>query len=355
MIESRSKDIVKEVANLVDVILDSGIVMKKKGANYVGCCPFHQEKSGSFTVSIASQFYKCFGCGASGDVFEFLIKHKGYQFEEAVEFLANKYNIQLDYTNEVYNAEEKDEFKKGWEFMGKVKRLYHSLLMANAMAKAYMNDRGFSDETLALWEIGFAPANWRTITEMAIKESQWDLAVKCGVCVEQDEKNRDFFYNRIMIPIHDAKANCISFGGRIWTPEQAGKNEAKYMNGKESYLYSKESILFGMHLANLPMSKSKEAFLVEGYLDVIKAHQEEINNVVAACGTSVTASQAKAIIKRAKNIVLAGDNDEAGAKSISKSINLFYSEGAEKVEVIQWPDEIKDIDQFLKPTTDENN
>jgi len=201
-------------------------------------------------------------------------------------------------------------------------------------------------------KLGLAPANWRTVSEMAIKESQWDLAVKCGVCVEQDEKNRDFFYNRIMIPIHDHKGNCISFGGRIWTSEQEEKKEAKYMNGKETYLYSKEHVLFGMHIAKLPMSKSKEAFLVEGYLDVIKAHQEEIKNVVAACGTSVTSSQAKAIVKRASTIVLAGDNDEAGMKSINKSVDLFLAEGAEKIEVIEWPETIKDIDQFL--TKDEN-
>jgi DNA primase len=348
MIDSRSIDRVKEAADIVSVIQDCSIELKRKGSGYWAPCPFHSEKSASFSVNQTGQFFKCFGCGESGDAISFLTKHKGYQFEEAVEWLASKYNVQIEYSGVVEDQAIKDENQKGWLLLDQVKRTYHQLLMGNDQARAYMNERGFTDETLQLWQIGFAPANWRTISDMAIKQNQWDLAVKCGICVEKGDKNRDFFYNRIIIPIHDHRGNCISFGGRIWTPEQESKKEPKYLNGPDSYLYSKEQVLFGMHVAKLPMSKMKEAMLVEGYLDVIMAHQEHIQNVVAACGTSVTQQQAQSILKRASSIVLGGDADSAGEKSILKSIDLFYKLGAEKCDVLVWPEGVKDIDQYLK-------
>lgn len=348
MISPKSIDQVKLSMDVVEVLFDCGLELKKKGTNYVCPCPFHSEKTASFSVDKAKQIYKCFGCGKAGDAITFLIEHKGYQFHEAIEWLAAKYSIQLEYDGKQISAEEKDEKQKAIELMGSVKRLYHKLLMENSEALKYLTDRGFTTETLALWEIGFAPAKWRTITDMVIKESNWDLAVKCGICVEDGEKNRDFFYNRIIIPISDDKGNCISFGGRIWTKEQDDRNDAKYLNGPETFLYDKGSVIFGMHRAMIAINKNQEAILVEGYFDVIMAHQKGIVNVVATCGTSVTEKHAKSILKRSKSILLAGDNDNAGQKSIMSSIDTFLGNGAGQVDVIEWPEGIKDIDQFLK-------
>lgn len=348
MIVQSSIDRVKSDANIVDVISSCGISLKKKGSNYTSTCPFHNEKSASFSVDPAKQIFKCFGCGASGDSIEFLIKLKGFQFHEAIEWLAEKYNIALEYDGKTVTKEEKDEKKKALEFMGVVKRMYHDFLRNNDQAMEYLLKRGFTSETIALWEIGFAPDNWRTITDYAIKNNCWDLAVRCGVCIESGEKNRDFFKNRMIIPISDEKGNCISFGGRIWTDEQDAKKEPKYLNGPETFIYDKGKVLFGLYRAMSHISKLGEACLVEGYFDVIMSHQHGINHVIAACGTGVTEWHIKSIVKRAKKILLAGDNDSAGEKSIIKSIDMFLEAGAGQVDVIEWPEGCKDIDQFLK-------
>jgi DNA primase len=348
MIKENSIEQVKTATNIVDVIIDCGISLRKKGSNYVSQCPFHPEKSASFSVDQSKQIYKCFGCGEAGDAIKFLQKQKGFQFHEAIEWLASKYHINLEYDGTQISQEAKDEKTRALELMGKVKRQYHNILMQTPEAVKYMTDRGFTTETLALWEIGLAPESWTTVKEIAIKESQWDLAVKCGLCVENGDKNRDFFYNRIIIPICDEKGNCISFGGRIWTDAQEQKKEPKYLNGPESFLYDKGKVIFGMHRAMSAINKKQEAILVEGYFDVIMSHQNEITNVVATCGTGVTETHAKMIVKRAKSVLFAGDSDAAGEKSILKSIDLFLEAGAMQLNVIEWPEGVKDIDQFLK-------
>lgn len=348
MILASSIEKVKNEANIVDVITSTGIALKKKGSNYTCTCPFHNEKSASFSVDPSKQIYKCFGCGASGDSIKFLQEHKGFQFHEAIEWLAEKYNIALEYDGATVTKEEKDEKKKALDFMGTVKRMYHDALRNNEAAMAYLTARGFTTETIALWELGYAPDVWRTITDYAIKNNCWDLAVKCGVCVESGDKNRDFFKNRIIIPISDEKGNTISFGGRIWTQDQDDKKEPKYLNGPETFIYDKGKVLFGLYRAMSHINKQGAAYLVEGYFDVIMSHQYELNHVIAACGTGVTDWHVKSIVKRAKKIVLAGDNDAAGEKSILKSIDMFLEAGALQVDVIEWPEGIKDIDQYLK-------
>lgn len=350
MIKEKSIEEVKAATDIVDVIIDCGISLRKKGSNHVCPCPFHGEKTPSFSVDQSKQMYKCFGCGASGDAIKFLQEHKGFQFSEAIEWLAAKYHINLEFDGVQISQEAKDEKTRALELMGKAKRMYHQNLMNNKKALEYMTSRGFTTETLALWEIGFAPECWTTIKDLAVKESQYDLAVRCGLCIEDGEKNRDFFYNRIIIPICDERGNCISFGGRIWTKAQDEKKEPKYLNGKESFLYDKGKVIFGMHRAMSDINKRQEAILVEGYFDVIMAHQHEVKNVVATCGTGVTESHAKMVVKRAKSILFAGDNDAAGEKSILKSIDLFLEAGAMQVAVVEWPENVKDIDQFLKET-----
>lgn len=353
MITPSSIDKVKAAYDIVDVIIDAGVNLKKKGTNYQGCCPFHQEKSPSFSVNPVEGFYKCFGCNESGDAITFLEKHKGFTFYEAIEYLANKYNIQLEYTNETISQEEKDEKSRAYEMMREVKKTFKECLHQNQDAIEYLTKvRGLTSETIALWEIGYAPDSWRTISDKMIKANSWDLAVKCGICVEKpDGKNHDFFKNRIMFPIHDEKGNCISFGGRIWTKKQDDAKESKYMNGKETFIYDKSKVIFGMHRAMLDINKAQEGILVEGYLDVIMAHQNEIKNAVATCGTGVTETHISMLLKRAKSWVLAGDSDSAGIKSISKSIDMFLEAGAVSLSVLVWPEGIKDIDQFL--TTNE--
>jgi len=345
MIKKSSIEQIKEIADIIEVVQACNVDLVKSGSNYHALCPFHSEKSPSFIVNQTDQYMNCFGCGVKGDIFTFLKELIGLQFPDAVEWLAKMYNVALEYDESSEDSEMRHANKKAWTYMDKVKRHYHSLLMSNDLVRAYLNARGITDETIQLWQIGYAPANWRTMTEIAVKDHEWALAVNCGVCVEKEGNKRDFFYNRIITPIHDHKGNCISFAGRIWTEEQNG--DPKYLNGCETHIYKKEDILFGMHLAKMAISKSKEAILVEGYFDAIRAHQEEITNTVAACGTSVTLKQVQSLVKNADTIILAGDNDPAGQASIIKCIDLCYGHGASKVDVIEWPNGIKDIEEFI--------
>jgi len=336
----------------IQVVIHGYIPLKQKGANYVTNCPFHDEKSGSFTVSPAKQMYKCFGCGKGGNSVSFVMEYEHLSFRDAVKKIAAKYGIAIK-EGEDFNhksPEQLAEIDKAIVLMGKVKRLYHEHLTQNTDAMAYMIGRGFTKETLALWEVGYAPDNWRTVTDfiLTLPDRPLDLATKLGIVVEDKEKNRDYFYDRIMFPIVDDNGNCISFGGRIWKAEQeASKKNAKYLNGKESMLYSKSNVLFGLDKARIAIARAKEAILTEGYMDVIMAHQNGLNITVGSCGTSVTEAHAKRLVKIADTIIIAQDDDEAGRKSAIKAIDLFYEVGAAQVDIIQFPEAGMDLDSYL--------
>lgn len=351
---------VDEILSAADVVevINSYLPLKQKGANYVTNCPFHDEKSGSFTVSPARQMYKCFGCGKSGNAVGFIMEHEALNFVEAIKKLAGKYQIAIKQgaDSNHKSAEQLAEIDKAIILMGKVKRHYHALLMENADALQYLTGRGFTRDTLKLWEVGYAPENWRTVIDFVLKmeDRPLDLATKLGLVVEDKEKNRDYFYDRIMFPIADDNGNCIAFGARIWKPEQeAAKKNAKYLNSKESMLYNKSTVLFGLDKARIAIAKCKEAVLTEGYMDVMMAHQCELNITVGSCGTSVTEHHAKRLVKIADTIIIAQDADEAGKKSSLRAMDLFY-EHAQKpiqVDVVEWPEVGMDLDSWLEKET----
>ncbi len=385
-----SQQTIDDIFTSLDIIeiIGAKVDLKKRGANYTGSCPFHNEKSASFTVSESKQMYKCFGCGEGGNAINFLMKKEGWSYPEALKQVAALYNIPVVETTSAEDAlkpEQIAEKDAALKLMGEVKRMYHKLLMESDAPLQYMLDRGFTRETLILEEIGYAPDSWRTVSDYVTMQEprRWDLAVKCKLCVEKGDKNFDFFRNRIMIPIHDEKGNCISFGARIWTSAQEAKKEPKYLNGYESIVYHKDATLYGLDKAKLIINKADEAVLVEGYFDVLKARQNNINHAVASCGTAVTETQIKRLLKMTKNFVLGGDNDkakdqlkidEAAAKlaskeidqkehdenvlainekdnageiSMQKTINLLYTCGATNVGVVEWPKNIKDLDEWI--------
>lgn len=353
MISQASIEKLKEAINITQVVEACGVVFKK-GRNKVACCPFHNEKTGSFTADDSKGFYKCFGCGASGDAVKFVQDYKNLNYPEAIEWLADLFRVQLEYDNDTQAHKEERSLKESaYDFMGKVKTMYHKFLMSNEDALAYLQQRNISKESIIQWELGFAPANWRTISDLAVKSAKWDLAVKCGVCKENGDKNHDVFFNRIMFPIHNEQGKCISFGSRIWTPEQESKKEPKYINGPNTMIYDKDKTLYGLHLTNEYIKKEDEAIMVEGYMDVISAYQNEVKNIVASCGTAVTESHAKVLLKKSKNIVFGGDGDSAGIKSKMEAIDLFLKHGAVKLDVIEWPEGVKDIDQYFQTNSDE--
>lgn len=350
MIKKDSIDRVKDAVVLSQVMEACGVELKRNGKHIKACCPFHNEKTPSLSIDDSNGKYKCFGCGEGGDAINFLIKHKGLEFADAVEWLADVFKVQLEYEKD--NAESKakrTEDEKLYDVMNEVKTIYQAELKKNKAALDYLLiDRGLDMNTIYEWEFGFAPANWRTLSDYFIKNAKWDLAVKAGVCKENGEKNHDMFYNRIMIPIHNEKGQCVSFSGRIWTKEQKERDEAKYVNGPATGIYEKDKTLFGLNKTVSFIKQEDEGILLEGNLDVVMAWQNGIKNTVASCGTAVSKEHAELLLKKTKNIVLAGDNDKAGVKSIMKSVDLFLELGANKLDVLEWPEGVKDLDEYFK-------
>lgn len=349
MIKKESIERVKEATVLSQVMEQCGIELKRHGKHIKCCCPFHEEKTPSLGVNDAEGFYKCFGCGESGDAISFLIKHKGLVFESAVEWLATEFKVQLEYEKDNEQAKAKrTEDEKLYDLMNEVKTIYQEELKKNKAALDYLvNVRGLDMNTIYDWEFGFAPANWRTLSDYFIKQAKWDLAVKAGVCRENGEKNHDMFYNRIMIPIHNEKGQCVSFSARIWTKQQSDNNDAKYVNGPATSIYFKDRTLFGLNKTAEFIKKQDEALVIEGNMDVVSAWQYGIKNTVASCGTALSKEHATLLLKKTKNIVLAGDSDDAGIKSMMGSVDLFLEMGANRLDVLEWPEYIKDIDQYL--------
>lgn len=350
MITQASIDKVKEALSLSQVVEACGVEVKKRGRDMKACCPFHGEKTPSFSIDDAKGMYKCFGCGVGGDAIQFVREYKKLDFDEAMEWLANEFKVQLEYDGKDTEAhkQERSEKEQAYAMMGKAKTIYHKHLLETPEALAYLKSREISMASIIEWELGYAPANWRTISDGAVKSAKWDLAVKCGICKENGDKNHDIFFDRIMFPIHNENGKCISFGGRIWKKEQDDKKEPKYINGPASFIYSKEETLFGLHKTNEHIRKEDEAIVVEGYMDVISAWQHHVRNTVASCGTAVTDAHAKNLLKKTKNIVLGGDSDKAGIKSKMEAIDLFLKNGAVQMDVIEWAEGIKDIDQYFQ-------
>lgn len=343
-------------ATEIDEVIGQYVTLKKKGHQLIGLCPFHDEKSGSFTVSESRQMYKCFGCGKSGNAITFLMEHQSLGFIEAVKRLAHDANVTLKEGEGsiVKSKETIAEEEQAMKLNGQIKRLYHRLLMENADALKYLTDRGLTTETIALWELGYAPAEWTTVKNyiMDMPDKPLSLAIKLGLVVEKDDKNRDYFYNRIIFPINDENGNTLSFAGRIWTEEQHARKDPKYLNGPGTFIYDKSNVLFGLDKARMIIGRASEAIQTEGYLDVIMSHQHGINLTVGTCGTAVTERQVKKLVRLAKTIYIAQDGDAAGIKSTIKAIDLYYTAQATDVYVIDWASEGEDLDSWLRKIND---
>lgn len=343
-------------ATEIDEVIGQYVTLKRKGHQLIGLCPFHDEKSGSFTVSESRQMYKCFGCGKSGNAITFLMEHQSLGFIEAVKRLAHDANVTLKEGEGsiVKSKETIAEEEQAMKLNGQIKRLYHRLLMENADALKYLTDRGLTTETIALWELGYAPAEWTTVKNyiMDMPDKPLSLAIKLGLVVEKDDKNRDYFYNRIIFPINDENGNTLSFAGRIWTEEQHARKDPKYLNGPGTFIYDKSNVLFGLDKARMIIGRASEAIQTEGYLDVIMSHQHGINLTVGTCGTAVTERQVKKLVRLAKTIYIAQDGDAAGIKSTIKAIDLYYTAQATDVYVIDWASEGEDLDSWLRKIND---
>ena len=347
-----SKDIIQsiiETARIEEVISDF-VSLKKRGANYLGLCPFHNEKTPSFSVSATKGIYKCFGCGKAGNSVNFIMEHEHYSYPEALKYLAKKYNIEVEEEEPspeyLLEQSEKESLFNLNEFAGKY---FHHCLQnhqeGKAVASTYLQERDINEESIERFELGYCPDSWNEFTEHALKHGyNLKYLFKSGLTVERNQGDHyDRFRGRIIFPIHNLTGKILGFGGRILKNEPS---KPKYVNSPESEIYNKSKILYGLFFARNTIIANDNCYLVEGYTDVISMYQNGIQNVVASSGTSLTADQIRLIKRYTNNITILYDGDEAGLKASFRGIDMILEQGM-NVQVVLFP-EGEDPDSFAR-------
>jgi DNA primase len=355
LITRETIDKVFETARVEEVIGDF-VQLKRAGSNYKGLSPFSDERSPSFMVSPVKQIWKDFSSGKGGSVVTFLMEHEHFTYPEAIRFLANKYNIEIEETEtsqeDKKEANEKESMYLVSEF---AKTYFHETLLNSEEGKAiglsYFKERGFTNETIAKFGLGYSPETWDAFTKEALaKGYQLDYLDKVGLTiVREDGKHFDRFKGRVMFPIQSLSGRNLGFGGRILNND---KKAAKYLNSPESDIYHKSKVLYGIFHAKQAIAKQNNCYLVEGYTDVIQLHQAGIENVVASSGTALTPDQIRLINRLTKNITVLFDGDAAGLRASVRGIDLILEEGM-NVKVCTFPDG-DDPDSFAKKNSYED-
>ena len=363
MIPKFTIDKIIDAARVEDVIGDF-ITLKKRGANLLGLCPFHGEKSPSFTVSPAKGIYKCFGCSKSGTAVNFIMDHESLSYPDALRYLANKYGIEI-VEKEITNEEKAQQNEKEslYIVMQYAQKYYTDLLLNDDLGRSiglgYFIERGFSQATIDKFQLGYSSEERRRFSETAVKNSyKPDYLVKTGMSILSNNHVEgspitvadifDRYTGRVMFPIHNITGKVIGFGGRILTND---KKQAKYINSPQTDIYDKSKTLYGLFQAKKTIIHDDNCYLVEGYTDVISMHQSGIENVVASSGTSLTVDQIKLIHRFTKNITILYDGDLAGIKASFRGIDLILEEGM-NVRVLLFPDG-DDPDSYSKKVTND--
>lgn len=313
--------------DIVDVV-DGYVKLKKTGANYSACCPFHNEKSPSFTVSPTKQFYHCFGCGAHGSAIGFLMEYAGLSYPDAIRELAGK--IGLAVPEERYSPAQAERMEKARplaEYMAKAERFFRDQLKQSPKAIAYLKERGLTGEVAARFGIGYAPDDWQGLKQLFDHYNAPELA-ECGLVIDNEAGRRyDRFRDRIMFPIHSDKGAVIGFGGRIMG--KGGPGDPKYLNSPETPLFEKGRELYGLHQARNAIRSSDTVIVVEGYMDVVALAQFGVGNAVATLGTATTPHHVHKLLRQAERIVYCFDGDAAGRKAAWRALESGLEQAAD--------------------------
>lgn len=338
---------VREANNIVDVVQAAVGRLQRAGRNLKACCPFHNEKTPSFNVNAEGQYFKCFGCGKSGDVFTFIMLHERVEFPEAIKILAERANIPMEIEPQAAATYKKETDWKSYLYKlnEAAKRFYREQLLSNAgkHAREYLRKRGINDEMAEHFELGFAPAGGSPLlARLQSQKAPVKAIVVAGLASQRDDGGvRDFFYDRLMFPIQDSQGRVIAFGGRI-----LGEGEPKYLNTRDTPLFSKTKTVYGIDRAKDEIVKQRKAILVEGYTDVMMCHQFGVTNVVACLGTAITPEHVRHLRRYADEVILLTDSDNAGARASERSISVLMAEEM-PAKVARLPGEDKDPCDFL--------
>ncbi|MGK0448650.1 MAG: DNA primase [Polaribacter sp.] len=352
MISRSTIDRVFESARVEEVIGEF-VQLKKAGSNFKGLSPFTDEKSPSFMVSPVKQIWKDFSTGKGGNSVSFLMEHEHYSYPEALKWLAKKYNIEIEETEQTDEQKEQTNERESMFLVSNfAKDYFHDLMLNTNQGKAiglsYFKERGFTEETIKKFDLGYCLDQWDNFTNSALTKG-YDLKylASTGLTIVKENKQFDRFKGRVMFPIHSMSGRILGFGGRILT---ADKKAAKYLNSPESDIYHKSKILYGIYQAKKEIAKQDNCFLVEGYTDVISFNQSGIENVVASSGTALTSDQIRLVNRLTKNITVLFDGDAAGIRASIRGIDLILEQGM-NVKVVQFPDG-EDPDSFAKSHSD---
>ncbi len=353
MIDPSTIERIIDTAEITDVVQDF-ITLKKRGVNYIGLCPFHNEKTPSFTVSPSKGIFKCFGCGKGGNAVNFVMEHEHISWKEALKYLARKYGIEIiEKETSDEDKEKQDERESMLLVTGFAQKFYTSNLNNSdeglAVGMAYMKERGFRRPVIDKFQVGYSPAGWDALTKEAVKNGyKTEYLEKTGLTIRKGDSLFDRFNGRIIFPIHSLSGKVLAFGARTLKQD---KNTAKYLNSPESEIYHKSRLLYGLFFARHSVVRNDKCYLVEGYTDVLSLHQAGIENVVASSGTALTGDQIRLIKRFTKNITVLFDGDEAGLKASLRGIDLILEEGM-NVKILTFP-QGEDPDSFAKKTNSE--
>jgi len=347
MIDQATIDRIMNAAQIVEVVSDF-VSLRKRGVNYTGLCPFHDEKTPSFSVSPSKGICKCFSCGKGGNPVHFIMEHEQLSFQDALKYLAKKYSIEIvekEMTNEERQAQ--NDRESMFIINAFAQQYFSRTLYENpegvAVGLAYFRERGFRDDVIKKFQLGFSPETRDAFTQEALRSGyKKDFLLKTGLTLEHDgQRLSDRFRGRVMFPVHTLSGKVVAFGGRILKKDD---KMAKYLNSPESTIYHKSNELYGLYLAKQAIVKHDRCFLVEGYTDVLSMHQAGIENVVASSGTALTPGQIRLIHRFSNNITVLYDGDAAGIKASIRGIDLLLKEGM-NIKVVLLP-QGEDPDSF---------
>lgn len=349
MINKTTIDRIFEATDIVEVIGEF-VQLKKRGANYVGLSPFANEKTPSFTVSPVKGIFKDFSTGLGGSAVTFLMEHEKFTYPEALKWLAKKYNIEVEEDRQTPENIEEDNRRESLMVVSAfAAKFFHQSLLETPEGQniglSYFKERGFREDVIKKFELGYSPDNWEAFSSAAIKQNyQPEFLLESGLSVKRDNGTLyDRYRGRVMFPIHSFTGRVVGFGGRTLKND---KSVPKYVNSPESEIYHKSNLLYGLYFAKKAIRETDNCYLVEGYADVISVHQAGIENVVASSGTSLTVEQIRLIGRSTKNITILYDGDAAGIKAALRGLDLILEEGL-NVKVVTFPDG-HDPDSFVR-------
>ena len=348
MISKSTVDLVFETSRLEEVIGDF-VQLKKSGSNFKGLSPFSNEKTPSFMVSPAKQIWKDFSSGKGGNVVSFLMEHEHFTFPEAIKFLAKKYNIEVEETQQTNEQKEAASLRESIYAVTDFAQSFFSKMLTESqegknIGLAYFQEREFTAESIDRFHLGYSPDQWDAFTKAALDAGfQEEFLVSSGLTIRKGEKQFDRFKGRVMFPIHSMSGRVMGFGGRILKQD---KQAAKYINSPESEVYQKSKVLYGLYQAKQHIAKQSNCYLVEGYTDVIQMHQAGIQNVVSSSGTALTPDQVRLIRRLTDNITLLFDGDAAGLRAAMRGVDIILEAGMQ-VSICTFPDG-EDPDSFVR-------